>query len=206
MKRPYVVGLSGGIGSGKSAAADRFAHLGATLVDTDAIAHALTGPGGAAMPQIAAHFGSACITADGRMDREAMRALVFSRPAARRELEAILHPMIRTESDRQVAAAPSPYVILAIPLLVESGTARARCDRICIVDCPEALQIERVRARSGLEEAQILAIMQAQASRAERLAVADDVIDNSTTLSALHAQVDILHARYLALAGDTTKV
>ena len=129
-----------------------------------------------------------------------MRALAFSQPAARGRLEAILHPMIRAESARQCAAARAPYVILAVPLLIESGSYRERCDRICVVDCPEALQIERVRARSGLDETQIRAIMGAQASRAERLAAADDIIDNSGTLAALQARVDALDARYRAAA------
>ena len=119
-------------------------------------------------------------------------------PDARRRLEAILHPMIRAESARQCVAAGGPYVILAVPLLVESGGYRERCDRICVVDCPEALQLERVRARNGLAYEQIRAIMAAQASRAQRLAAADDVIDNAGTLASLHAQVDRLHAAYLA--------
>jgi dephospho-CoA kinase len=129
-----------------------------------------------------------------------MRALAFSQPAARERLESILHPMIRAQSAHQCAAAPAPYVILAVPLLIESGSYRERCDRICVVDCPEALQIERVRARSGLDESQIRAIMGAQASRAERLAAADDVIDNSGTLAALDARVDALDALYRAAA------
>ena len=199
-RRPYIVCLTGGIGSGKSAATTRFAALGATVVDTDAIAHALTAAGGAAMPAIRDAFGAGVVAADGSLDRAAMRALAFSQPAARERLEVILHPMIRAESARRCAVAGGPYVILAVPLLIESGSYRERCDRICVVDCPEALQIERVRARSGLDEAQIRAIMRAQASRAERLAAADDVIDNSGTLAALHARVDALDAFYRAAA------
>ena len=125
------------------------------------------------------------------------------RPQARRQLEAILHPMIRDESARQCRDAPGPYVILAVPLLIESGTYRERCDRICVVDCPEALQIARVRQRNALPEEQIRAIMAAQASRAQRLAAADDVIDNSGTLAELEAQVERLHAAYLAAPGTT---
>jgi dephospho-CoA kinase len=199
-RRPYIVGLTGGIGSGKSAATARFAARGATVVDTDAIAHALTAAGGAAMPAIRDAFGAGVVAADGSLDRAAMRALAFSQPAARERLESILHPMIRAQSAHQCAAAPAPYVILAVPLLIESGSYRERCDRICVVDCPEALQIERVRARSGLDESQIRAIMGAQASRAERLAAADDVIDNSGTLAALDARVDALDALYRAAA------
>ncbi len=183
VKRPYIVGLTGGIGSGKSAATDRFAALGASVVDTDRIAHELTAPGGGALEAIRTAFGD---------------ALAFREPDARRRLEAILHPMIRAESARQCVAAGGPYVILAVPLLVESGGYRERCDRICVVDCPEALQLERVRARNGLADEQIRAIMAAQASRAQRLAAADDVIDNAGTLASLHAQVDRLHAAYLA--------
>lgn len=205
--RPYVVGLSGGIGSGKSAAADAFVRLGAALVDTDAIAHELTGPQGAAMPAIAQAFGAQQIAADGSLDRGAMRALVFSRPEARRELEAILHPMIRRESERRIlAASGAPYVILAVPLLIEAGDYRSRCDRICIIDCPETTQIERVKQRSGLDEAQIRAIMQAQASRDARLAAADDVLDNGGSLVALQQQVEALHRRYLAAAAAMPSV
>ncbi len=198
--RPFVVGLTGGIGSGKSAATARFAELGATVVDTDLIAHALTAPGGAAMAAIRARFGAAVVAADGSLDRGAMRAVVFAHADARAQLEAILHPMIRDESARQCRAAPGPYVILAVPLLVESGRYRERCDRICVVDCPESLQVARVKARSGLDEAQIRAIMAAQASRAQRLACADDVIDNSGSLEQLREQVDTLHAAYAAAA------
>ncbi len=199
-KRPYTVSLAGGIGSGKSAATDHFAALGASVVDTDRIAHELTAPGGGAIEAIHVAFGDAMIAPDGRLDRAAMRALAFREPDARRRLEAILHPLIRAESTRQCLAASGPYVILAVPLLVESGGYRERCDRICVVDCPEALQVARVRTRSGLVDEQIRAIMAAQASRAQRLAAADDVLDNAGTLASLHAQVDRLHAAYLAAA------
>ncbi len=199
---PFTVGLTGGIGSGKSAATERFAALGATIVDTDLIAHRLTAPGGAAIAAIRQAFGEGVISTDGSLDRGAMRARVFAEPAARQQLEAILHPLIRAESARQCLAAPGPYVVMAVPLLVESGTYRQRCDRVCVVDCPEALQIERVRTRSGLDETQIRAIMAAQASREERLGAADDVIDNGGTLEALQQQVDRLHLRYLADASS----
>lgn len=198
--RPYVVGLTGGIGSGKTAVADGLGRLGAAVVDTDLIAHVLTAPGGAAMAEIASAFGPSVVAADGSLDRAAMRALAFSDPAARNRLESILHPLIRSESARQCAAAQAPYVVLVVPLLVESGNWRERCDRLCVVDCPESLQIERVRARNALPEAQIRAIMAAQASRAERLAVADDVIDNSGPLAELAPRIEALHRRYLALA------
>lgn len=196
-----VIGLTGGIGSGKSAACARFAELGAAIVDTDDIAHQLTAPGGAAISALRAAFGDAVIDPRGALDRPAMRALAFADGDARARLEAILHPLIRAESARRCAAASAPYIILAVPLLIESGDYRARCTRICVVDCPEALQIERVRRRNALDEAQIRAIIAAQASRAQRLAAADDVIDNSGSLADLHRQVDALHLRYLAAAA-----
>jgi dephospho-CoA kinase len=195
-----LVGLTGGIGSGKSAAADEFAGLGATVVDTDAIAHRLTAAGGAALPAIRRMFGDAFILASGAMDRKRMREHVFADPAARRSLEGVLHPLIRAESEREIAAAAGPYVIHVVPLLVESGDYRQRVDRVLVVDCPEATQIARVRARSGLSEAQAEAIVRAQASRAERRAAADDVIDNGGSRDALRAQVAALHEKYLQLA------
>lgn len=198
--QPYIVGLTGGIGSGKSAAADCFAAQGITVVDTDAIAHALTAPNGAAIPAIRRLFGEHMIAADGSMDRTSMRALVFSAPESRRQLEAILHPMIQEQSAQLCARASSPYVILAVPLLIESGRYHERCTRICVVDCPEALQIERVGKRSGLSPSQVMAIIQAQATRAQRLAVADDVIDNSGSVDDLQKQVDTLHERYMSQA------
>jgi len=203
-QRPYIVGLTGGIGSGKSAATAHFAALGASVVDTDLIAHALTTARGAAIPAIRDAFGPGLLAADGSMDRAAMRALAFSEPQARVRLEAILHPLIRAESARQCAEAGGAYVILAVPLLIESGSYRGRCHRICVVDCPEEVQIARVRARSGLEETQIRAIMAAQASRAERLAAADDVIDNSGSLEYLRLQVEALDRRYREEAARRT--
>lgn len=205
MTPPYVVGLTGGIGSGKSAAAERFAHHGATVVDTDAIAHALTAPGGGAMAQIRQAFGEVVVTPAGALDRAVMRELAFSDPEQRQRLEAILHPLIRAESERLSRTAHGPYVILMVPLLIESGTYRERCDRLCVVDCPEQLQVERVRARSGLADAQIRTIMAAQASRDARLAAADDVIDNSGGLEALYIQVDRLHAGYIAAAATRAR-
>nr|NMG01024.1 dephospho-CoA kinase [Aromatoleum toluolicum] len=197
---PYVVGLTGGIGSGKSAAADRFGELGAAIVDTDAIAHALTAPGGLAIPAIRAAFGDALITPDGALDRKAMRDRAFADPNERRRLEAILHPAIGAESARQVSAARAPYVVLVVPLLVESGKYRERCDSLCVVDCPIDVQVGRVMTRSRLPEEQVRAIMATQASREQRLAAADEVIDNGGDLAALIAQVDRLHEKYLAAA------
>lgn len=198
----YVVGLTGGIGSGKSAVADLFGERGITVVDTDAIAHALTAPDGAAMPAIRAEFGDGAANTDGALDRTAMRAIVFADPSARKRLETILHPMIRSESERQLSANPtnSPYAILMVPLLVESGDYRKRVDRIAVVDCAEATQIDRVMSRNGLARSDIERILEAQATRAERLAAADDVINNDGALAELPAQVERLHEHYLALS------
>jgi dephospho-CoA kinase len=195
-----VVGLTGGIGSGKSAAADEFSRLGAAVVDTDEVARELTGPGGAAMPHIKSLFGDAFVSGTGAMDRQAMRRHVFADPAAKQALEALLHPMIRAESQRRIAASAAPYVIHVVPLLVESPDYRSRVDRILVVDAPEDTQVARVRARSGLSADEVRSIVAAQATRAARLAAADDVIDNSGSLEALHRQVHALHGRYLALA------
>ena len=205
MNSTLIIGLTGGIGSGKSTVADLFAARGATLVDTDLIAHALTGPGGAAMPAIREVFGTAVIAADGRLDRPAMRALAFSDPSARKRLEAILHPMIREQSVREVSAATGSYVILVVPLLVESGTWRERAHRVLVVDCPVEVQIERVMRRSALPRDQVLAILAAQATREARLAVADDRIDNALDPSALAPQVDALHALYSRLAASEAR-
>ncbi len=202
---PFVVGLTGGIGSGKSAAADAFAALGASIVDTDRIAHELTAPGGAAIPPIRAAFGPDVIAADGALDRAAMRRRVFADPAEKTRLEAILHPRIREEGARRTAAAAGPYVVLVVPLLVESGGYRDRVDRVAVVDCPESLQVARVVARSGLSPEEVHRIMAAQASRDERLAAADDVIVNDAGLEKLRARVAELHRSYLAMAAAAPK-
>ena len=201
MKRAFVVGLTGGIGSGKSKAAEEFERLGATVVDTDVIARELTQAGGAAIPRIRALFGDAFVAEHGAMDRTAMRSRVFSDPAAKRALESLLHPMIRTEAERRIAEATGSYVVYVVPLLVESTEPRRRADRILVVDAPEEAQVSRVAARSGLAPAEVRAIMATQASRAERLAAADDVIDNAGTLDALRDQVRALHARYVKMSS-----
>jgi dephospho-CoA kinase len=198
-----VVGLTGGIGAGKSAAAEEFSRLGASVVDTDAIAHELTGRDGLALRKIGEAFGEKAIGPDGAMDRQRMRERVFADPAAKRRLEALLHPMIRAESDRRIAAAPGPYVVHVVPLLVESPDYRSRVGRVLVVDCPEAQQLARVRARSGLSESEVRAILRSQVSREERLAAADDVIDNSGDLDALRKQVAALHAKYMALGKNS---
>lgn len=201
--KPYTVGLTGGIGSGKSAVADRFAKLGVYVVDTDEIAHELTRPGGEAIAPTRAAFGAEAIAADGSLDRARMRRLVFSDAQARKRLEAILHPLIRIESARRLERARSSYAIVVIPLMVESGVDRSRTARVLVVDCPEALQVERVMRRSGLPDADVRAILASQATREQRLAEADDVIDNSGSPEALDLQVSRLHEKYLTLARAT---
>lgn len=199
----FIVGLTGGIGSGKSTVAELFVRQGAALVDTDAIAHALTTAGGAAMAAIAAAFGDGVVDAGGALDRAAMRRLVFSDHAAKSRLEAILHPLIRQQSNALCSAAvTAPYVLLVVPLLIETDGYRQRADRILVVDCDESVQIARVQTRSGLTAEAVRAIMATQASRAQRRAAADDVVINDGGRDALLPQVEALHRRYLALAGD----
>ncbi|MRW91592.1 dephospho-CoA kinase [Duganella sp. FT80W] len=200
---PFSVGLTGGIGSGKSTVADMFAARGASIVDTDLIAHSMTAPNGPAMPAIIAEFGAEFADASGAMDRARMRALVFSDAGAKARLEAILHPRIRDAALAAGAAATGSYVIYAVPLLIESGTWRARVTRLLAVDCPEQVQIARVMARNNLPETQVRAIMAAQVSRAERLAAADDVIVNNAGLEALEPQIERLHQLYLAFSRGT---
>ena len=199
--KPYTVGLTGGIGSGKSVVAGLFARRGIAVIETDEIAHELTCPGGEAIGAIRSAFGASLIGADGALDRDGMRKLVFGDAAARKRLEAILHPLIRKESARQGDRAPSPYAILVVPLLVESGVDRSRYARVLVVDCPEVQQVERAMRRSSLSEAEVRAILAAQATREQRLAQADDVIDNSGTPEALERQVSNLNEKYLTLAA-----
>lgn len=200
----YLIGLTGGIGSGKSVVADLFAAHQVPVIDTDAVSHMLTAAGGAGLPSIRAVFGERMITPEGALDRVAMRAHVFAEPKARKQLEAILHPLIHAEVERRISAEHSrgnqPYLILVVPLLIESSTYRQRVQRIAVVDCSEATQIRRVMARNGLSQNEVEQILQAQATRAERLAVADDVIENDGQLAALAPQVTRLHDKYLALA------
>ncbi len=200
-KEKFSIGLTGGIGSGKTLVADRLAARGASVIDTDQIAHRLTAADGLAIPAIRAVFGEAFVAPDGSLDRARMRERVFSDPPARRQLEAILHPLISQQAAAAAEHAEGPYLVFVVPLLVESGRWVDRVDRVLVVDCPEALQIERVQRRNGLPAAQVEAIMATQASRSQRLAVADDVIVNDGQLTAVEAEVDRLHAAYLALAA-----
>ncbi|MFM0124067.1 MULTISPECIES: dephospho-CoA kinase [unclassified Paraburkholderia] len=200
----FAVGLTGGIGSGKSTVADLFAAHGVPLVDTDLIAHRITAPHGIAMPQIAAEFGEAFVAPDGSLDRTRMRSLVFSEDSARKRLEGITHPLIRAETEREQREAQGPYVIVVVPLLVESGKWKTRVNRVLTVDCSVETQISRVMSRNNFSREQVLAIIARQATREARLAAADDVIDNNNDnapLDALKAQVDAQHRMYLALAG-----
>ncbi len=198
----FAVGLTGGIGSGKSTVADLFAAHGVPLVDTDLIAHRITAPHGMAMPQIAAEFGEAFVAADGSLDRARMRTLVFSDDSALKRLEGITHPLIRAETEREQREAHGPYVIVVVPLLVESGTWKNRVNRVLTVDCSVETQISRVMSRNNFSRAQVLAIIARQATREARLAAADDVIDNDKApAEAVREQVAALHRRYLALGA-----
>lgn len=197
---PYSVGLTGGIGSGKSTVAGHFVRLGVDLIDTDAITRELTAPGGAALPEIRAAFGPHILNADGTLDRAALRQRVFSDPNLRQRLEAILHPSIRTIALQRCQTSKAAYVLFDVPLLAESPNWQALCARILVIDCPRELQIERVMARNRLSREEVERILANQASRAERLAIADDLIDNSRDLAHLAAQILPLHQRYLAAA------
>ena len=190
---PLTIGLTGGIGSGKSTVAAALVDCGALLVDTDAIAHALTAPGGAAMPAIAAAFGAGVVGADGALDRSRMRALAFDQPAARGRLEAILHPMIGAEAGRQAAAAAGRPVVFDVPLLAASSAWRARVARIVVVDCSEDVQVQRVMQRSGWSDAQVRKVIAQQSPRALRRSIADAVIHNDgLSLDQLRAEARAL--------------
>lgn len=195
-----AIGLTGGIGSGKSTVADLFAARGAAVIDTDVIAHSLTGVNGLAIQAVREAFGESVIRSDGALDRPAMRSLVFADASARRQLESILHPLIRAEAERTASEIPGAYLLFVVPLLVESGSWRDRVARVVVVDCDEAEQIRRVMRRSGLPREQAQAILAAQASRAQRLAAADDVVGNHLGPEALEPQVDRLHEMYLSLS------
>src|SRR6202012_366139 len=198
----FSVGLTGGIGSGKSTVADLFAARGAAIVDTDLIAHRITAPHGVAMPKIATEFGASFVAPDGSLDRARMRALVFSDEGARKRLEAITHPLIRAETEREQQEAQGPYVIIVVQLLVESGSWKTRVNRVLTVDCSVETQIARVMRRNAFSREQVLAIIARQATREARVTAADDVIDNDNTpLDVLTAQVEAQHRVYLALAG-----
>jgi len=197
----YCVGVTGGIGSGKSSAAALFAELGAGIIDTDDIAHELTRPGGLAMPDITTAFGAGIVATDGSLDRAAMRKRVFAEPAQRKVLEGILHPLIRAEARNRVARSTAPYVMLVVPLLLETGGYPDLVRRVLVIDCDESLQISRTMQRSGLTEEAVHAIMAVQLPRQQRLDRADDVLRNDGDIARLRSQVALLHGCYLKLAA-----
>lgn len=196
----FVVGLTGGIGSGKSEVSSRLAALGADIVDADEIARTLTAAGGVAMDRVRQAFGDRYVRADGSLDRHAMRALAFEDPLARARLEALLHPAIRAETDRALAASRGPYAVLVVPLLFETRGYAGRVNRTLLVDCGAALQVERASRRPGLDEAQVRRIMDAQWPRWRRLQAADDVVWNGAGLAELETQCRALDSRYRAAA------
>ena len=200
MGRRLLIGLTGGIASGKSTVAQRFTDLGVPVIDADVAARDVVAPGKPGLEPVINRFGARVVAENGELDRRALRDLVFSDPAARHDLEAILHPLIRAEMDRGAAAAVGPYIVMAIPLLIEGGS-RDRVDRILVVDVDEAVQVERVMARdhSSLEQAR--AILASQVPRTARLAAADDVLTNGGTVTELRQGVDRLHQQYLRLAA-----
>lgn len=196
----YVVGLTGGIASGKSAVARRFEARGTPVHDADVAARVVVEPGSAGLAEIVEAFGEGVLDAQGRLDRAAMRRRVFTDDAAKHRLEAIIHPRVREWLRQRALAEPAPYCLLAVPLLAEHIADYRWLDRILLVDVPEAVQLERLIARDGIDRPLAERMLAQQASRAERLALADDVIDNSGSEAALDAHVDALHRRYLALA------
>ncbi|AZC53282.1 dephospho-CoA kinase [Pseudomonas chlororaphis] len=198
--KPWILGLTGGIGSGKSAAAQHFIDLGIHVVDADHAARWVVEPGRPALARIAEHFGDSVLQADGQLDRAALRKLIFEVPQQRLWLEALLHPLIADEIAAHLARAESHYAILVSPLLIESGQ-HAMTQRILVIDVPQQLQIERTLQRDGISEQQIQAILKAQATREDRLSHADDVLVNDRDLAWLHSEVERLHHFYLTLRG-----
>jgi len=200
-----LIGLTGGIGSGKTAVSDLLGQLGAGIVDTDLIAHQITAPNGIAMPAIQKQFGPDYLDASGALNRNKMRTLVFAKPEARKALEAITHPLIRQETIRQAnqwAATGSPYLVFVVPLLVESGSWEGLIDQLVVVDCSVELQISRVMQRSNLPKVEVERILNAQASRKDRLAQADIVIENQGSLAELNTEVNQLHQKILKIKKD----
>lgn len=197
----YIVALTGGIGSGKTTVANAFARFGATIVDADVIARQIVEPGTPALAAIAAHFGNEILQADGSLDRARLRQLIFNHPAEKAWLNQHLHPLIHQETQRQLALVSSPYALWVVPLLVENDL-HTRADRVLVVDADRETQLARTMARDGSSREQALNILSAQASRHQRLAVADDVIDNSGNLRDIEPAVALLHQRYLELAAS----
>jgi dephospho-CoA kinase len=209
MERRLRIGLTGGIASGKSTVAQRFVDLGVPVIDADEAARVVVAPGTPGIAEVVKRFGPTVVTEKrGELNRSALRELIFSDPRLRRDLEAILHPLIRAEMESRAALAVGPYLVMAIPLLVEGGT-RDRVDRILVVDVDESVQLQRLIARDGGSIEQAHAILASQATRAARLSAADDVLTNSGTVTDLRQAVDHLHERYLRLAktqGPTSEL
>jgi len=201
----YVVGLTGGIGSGKSAVADAFAALGVEVADTDALAHRLSARGQPGLTAIRAAFGDGILTAEGELDRAALRRRVFADAGERKRLEAVLHPLIRRAVEAEIGSWRGPYGIVVVPLLLETRGLASLIDRVLVVDCPEGEQVRRVMARSGLTPDEVRAIMATQLARAERLAAADDVLDNSGAPAQIAPQVRSLDQRYRQLAAARSR-
>jgi dephospho-CoA kinase len=200
MTRPLRIGLTGGIASGKSMVTQRFAELGVPVIDADVASRSVVEPGKLGLAQVVRRFGVGVLDADGRLDRRALRSLIFKDSSLRQALDAILHPLIRAEMEREAAEANGPYVVMAIPLLVEGGSPGKRVDRVLVVDADETLQIQRLRARDGSSEDEARAIIVSQASRTARLAAADDVLLNTGSVAELRQAVDRLHEQYLQQA------
>jgi len=200
MGRRLRIGLTGGIASGKSTVARRFEELGVSVIDADEAARTVVAAGTPGLAQVVQRFGSGVIDGNGALDRRVLRNLIFDDPNSRRDLEAILHPLIRASMEQSADAVVSPYLVMAIPLLIEGGS-RDRVDRVLVVDTDENMQLQRVLSRDGGSIEQARAILASQASRADRLAAADDVLLNTGSVTELRQAIDHLHERYLLLAG-----
>ena len=198
----FTIGLTGGIGSGKTTVAGLFVSLGAGLVDTDEISHRLTAAGQPAVIEIARKFGQEFVAPDGSLDRGRMRKLVFDDPSKRKDLEAFLHPLIHQESLRQIREVTAPYIVVVVPLLLESAGYKGIIDRVVVVDCDPETQVRRVMQRSGLARNEVLSVIASQVPRERRLRAADDIIGNDGDIARLREQVDALHTKYLRLAAE----
>jgi len=201
VRRPLVIGVTGGIGSGKSTVCSAFESFGIPVIDTDQVAREVVVPGSEGLAAVVTEFGNEILASDGTLDRAALRCIVFADPERRKRLEALLHPRISTRVRALVETVSTPYCLIGIPLLVERGNSQ-QVERVLVVDCPEDVQIARVIARDKLTAQEVRAIMRTQATRQERLDMADDVVVNATDLPTVQAQVEALHAKYLALAAS----
>lgn len=198
----YCVGLTGGIGCGKSTVAQMFEALGATIIDTDAISHTLTQPNAPSLKQIARQFGPAFISSEGELDRAKLRALIFSNPVQKTKLESILHPLIETQVRNELRHCQGNYALIVVPLLFETSHYLPLIQRKLVVDCDERSQITRTAARSHLPEAEIRTIMAQQLSRQDRLKLADDILRNEANLDSLRDAVEVLHQQYMTFANN----